>query len=110
MNRIIFTLLALLSAPIHAEYVSRVVAEGLAFPWSMTFIDDDTFIVATRSGTLEQIRLSTSEQLTLSGTPETYVESQGGYFDLILDPDFTNNRRLYLALAEGPAEANATAM
>ncbi|MEJ6670607.1 MAG: PQQ-dependent sugar dehydrogenase [Pseudomonadales bacterium] len=110
MNRIIFTLLALLSAPIHAEYVSRVVAEGLAFPWSMTFIDDDTFIVATRSGTLEQIRLSTSEQLTLSGTPETYVESQGGYFDLILDPDFTNNRRLYLALAEGPAEANATAI
>lgn len=111
MTRSIFiVLLLLLSTPVHAEYTSRVVADDLAFPWSMVFISPDTFIVATRSGTLEQLSLTTSERKTLEGTPETFVESQGGYFDIILDPDFANNQLLYLALADGPAEANATAI
>lgn len=111
MTRSIFVaLLLLLSAPINAEYTTRVIAEGLAFPWSMVFIDDDTLIVATRSGSLEKVRLSSSERKTLLGTPETYVDGQGGYFDLALDPDFVSNRRVYLALADGPAEANATAI
>ena len=111
MTRSIFiALILLLSAPIHAEYTTRVIADDLAFPWSMAFIDDDTIIVATRSGTLERISLSSSERKTLLGTPETYVESQGGYFDLVLDPDFSSNQLVYLALADGPAEANATAI
>ena len=107
---ILVALVLMLSAPINAEYTTRVVAEDLAFPWSMVFINDDTFIVATRSGTLEQLSLSSSERKTLQGTPETYVESQGGYFDLVLDPDFASNQLVYLALADGPAEANATAI
>ena len=49
---ILVALVLMLSAPINAEYTTRVVAEDLAFPWSMVFINDDTFIVATRSGTL----------------------------------------------------------
>ena len=48
---ILVALVLMLSAPINAEYTTRVVAEDLAFPWSMVFINDDTFIVATRSGT-----------------------------------------------------------
>ena len=107
---ILVALVLMLSAPINAEYTTRVVAEDLAFPWSMVFINDDTFIVATRSGTLEQLSLSSSERKTLQGAPETYVESQGGYFDLVLDPDFASNQLVYLALADGPAEANATAI
>ena len=95
---ILVALVLMLSAPINAEYTTRVVAEDLAFPWSMVFINDDTFIVATRSGTLEQLSLSSSERKTLQGAPETYVESQGGYFDLVLDPDFASNQLVYLAL------------
>jgi len=94
---ILIALVLVLSAPINAEYTTRVIAEDLAFPWSMAFIDNDTFIVATRSGTLEQLSLSSSERKTLQGGPETYVESQGGYFDFILDPDFLSNRLVYLA-------------
>jgi len=110
MKRFLFTLLFTPLLCVQADYEARTVAEGLNFPWSMTFADAQTLLVATRSGTIQRINLETSNQTTLSGAPETYVESQGGYFDLIRDPNFDQNQKLFLALAEGPAQANATAI
>ena len=110
MTRFLLTLLLTPLLSVKADYDARTVAEGLNFPWSMTFVDTQTLLVATRSGTIERINLETSDQATLSGGPETYVMSQGGYFDLIRDPDFNQNQTLYLALADGPADANATAI
>ena len=110
MLRRFLPLLIVMTLPTQADYQSRVIAEGLDFPWSMTFVSETTLLVATRSGTIEQIHLDSNKRSSLSGGPSTYVESQGGYFDLITHPDFERNQLLYLALAEGPPEANATAI
>jgi glucose/arabinose dehydrogenase len=46
----------------------------------------------------------------IEGTPATYVAGQGGYFDVVLDPEFATNRLVYLAYAEGTKRANRTAV
>ncbi|MGB1190765.1 MAG: PQQ-dependent sugar dehydrogenase, partial [Pseudomonadales bacterium] len=79
MTRFLLTLLLTPLLSVKADYDARTVAEGLNFPWSMTFADAQTLLVATRSGTIQRISLETSDQTALSGAPETYVESQGGY-------------------------------
>jgi len=108
--RILVTFMLCFMLPAHAQYESRIVAEGFAFPWSMAFVDDQTALVATRNGSLHRIDIESGKHTPITGGPETYVESQGGYFDLLLDPNFSQNQTLYLALAEGPPEANATAI
>ncbi len=110
MLRILVTFMLCFMLPAHAQYESRIVAEGFAFPWSMAFVDDQTALVATRNGSLHRIDIESGKHTPITGGPETYVESQGGYFDLLLDPNFSQNQTLYLALAEGPPEANATAI
>ena len=42
------------------------------------------------------------------GLPASYVLSQGGYFDITLDPDFADNQRIYLSFAYGTPEQNGT--
>ena len=44
----------------------------------------------------------------VAGVPEVYVAGQGGLFDVLPDPDFENNRLVYLSYAHGDAKANAT--
>ena len=44
----------------------------------------------------------------LAGLPNAYVASQGGYFDIMLDPDFVTNQTIYLSFAHGTASENGT--
>ena len=67
-------------------------------------------LIATRAGDLLLMDLNTGETTLVSGGPATYVASQGGYFDLSLHPQFTENKRVYLALADGTPDANGTAI
>jgi glucose/arabinose dehydrogenase len=64
--------------------------------------------VSLRSGTLLHVSADGKEKITIQNTPSTYVESQGGYFDVVLDPGFAENQKVYLAFASGTANQNAT--
>jgi glucose/arabinose dehydrogenase len=101
-------LLALSMLPAQAEYQLETVAEGLNFPWSVAFLPDGNYLVATRPGQLLRISHAGEVSAPLSGTPEPLVESQGGYFDIMLDQDFADNQTIYLSFAWGTVDANAT--
>jgi glucose/arabinose dehydrogenase len=103
-------LLATLVAPLSwaQEYQLETVAENLNTPWSMTFLPDGSYLVAHKVG--EVRRLSATGELgePIENGPETYFAGQGGYFDIILDPDFANSSTVYLSYAGGTPEANGT--
>ena len=99
-----------LAGPLHADYQSQVLAENIDHPWSMVQIGERQGLVATRAGQLMTLDLDSGETEPVTGGPATYVESQGGYFDLLLHPQFSVNQRVYLALADGGPEANGTAI
>lgn len=106
---LIFVLLASISSPsARAEYQLETVAEGLNFPWSIAFLPDGDYLVATRPGELLRISKEGDVSVPLTGTPETFVESQGGYFDIMLDSQFATNNLVYLSFAWGSIEENAT--
>ena len=91
-----------------ADYQLETVAEGLDFPWSIAFLPGGGYLVATRPGELLRISEEGDVSVPLTGTPETFVESQGGYFDIMLDSRFATNSLVYLSFAWGSIEENAT--
>ena len=99
-------LLALSVLPAQADYQLETVAEDLNFPWSIAFLPDGNYLVATRPGDLLRVSKDGDVSEPLSGTPEPLVEGQGGYFDIMLDQDFTDNRTVYLSFAWGTLDAN----
>ena len=97
-----------ISARAQSEYTLETVAEGLNFPWSIAFLPGGDYLVAMRSGEVRNISADGNISEPITGLPESYVMSQGGYFDITADPDFISNQRIYLSLAHGTPEANGT--
>ena len=87
------------------------IASGLEFPWGMAFLPSGDMLVTEREGRLRIIRAGTLDPQPISGAPEdAYVSNQGGYLDIILHPDFADNRLVYMSYAQGTQEENRTAV
>ena len=91
------------------DYALTTIASKLDRPWSVVQLPDKSFLVAQRGGELLRVARdgSTTE---ISGVPPTYVAGQGGFFDVVLHPDFAENQVIYLSYAHGTPDANGTAI
>lgn len=85
------------------EYTIQVdkVADGLANPWSIAFLPGGDMLVTERAGRLRLIRDGRLDPEPVKGTPEVKVTVLGGLLDIVLHPDFADNRTLYLSYAKG---------
>ena len=90
------------------DYNLQVVATGLNHPWSITFLPNGSYLVAMRSGEVRRVSREGKVSSPLAGLPDSYVASQGGYFDIVLDPEFATNSRIYLSFAYGTSKQNGT--
>ena len=91
-------------------YPIRVVtlAEGLTFPYSMTFLPDGSMLVTELEGRMRLVRNSVLQPEPILGTPEVYyVPGRGGLMDVILHPDFVKNHWVYFTY-DKPGERGAT--
>ena len=76
-------------------------------PWGMAFLPNGDMLVTEKEGTL--YRLTADRQLQpIEGLPEILVEGQGGLFDVVLHPDFTDNHLVYLSYAAFKTEGEDT--
>jgi glucose/arabinose dehydrogenase len=91
-----------------AGYKIETVADGLDYPWSIAFLPGGDHLVALRVGEVRRISAAGVVGAPLTGLPDTYVASQGGYFDIVLDPDYVSNKTVYLSFAHGTASENGT--
>ncbi len=90
-----------------AVYRMKVVAEGLEFPWSLAFLPNGEMLVTERTGRLRMIRDDDLVEYDVRGVPDVYVKGQGGLFDVLVDPDFHENERIYLSFSAGTSSSNA---
>ena len=81
------------------DYNYTIIAEGLDRPWSLAVIDDRNIIFTELSGNLRQIQDGKLLLAPVEGTPEVLFKGQGGMSGVVLDPDFQNNKVLYLAFS-----------
>lgn len=88
-----------------------VIKEGLDHPWGMAFLPDGRLLVTERAGTLRILDKNNNLSAPLSGTPEVFAQGQGGMLDVVLHPNFDQNKLVYLSFAEpGPNGTATTAL
>ncbi len=93
----------------------ETLAAGFEHPWSLALLPDGTMLVTERPGRLRRVGTDGTVSAPMSGTPEVFAQGQGGLLDVMLDPGFASNQRIWLSFAEpgdndtaGTAVATAT--
>lgn len=107
--------------------VKEVVLDDLKRPWSMAFLSEYEALVTEKDGHLLKINLQTQEKTIIRGIPDDRADSvvttvedasslhyprgirvglkatfNAGLLDIVLDPDFTTNQRIFLSyVADG---------
>jgi glucose/arabinose dehydrogenase len=86
------------------------VTEGLDHPWAIAFLPDGAMLVTERPGALRRVGTDGSLSAPIAGVPEVDARGQGGLLDVTVDPDFAENRLVYLSYAERGQGGNGTAV
>lgn len=84
--------------------------EGLSHPWAMAFLPDGGLLVTERAGSLRHVASDGQLSAPLRGVPPVVAQRQGGLLDVALDPDFSQNRLVYLSYAEAGMGGSGTAV
>ena len=80
-------------------------------PWAMTFLPDGRLLVTEKAGRLRIVSTDGKVSEPLAGTPAVNARGQAGLMDVVLHPDFANNRYVYLSYSEpGEGELSGTAL
>jgi glucose/arabinose dehydrogenase len=69
------------------------VVSGLSIPWDLGFLPDGSMLWTERAGTLKALVNGAPRLLAAPG--DVRVGGEGGMLGLAIDPNFTNNRRVY---------------
>jgi glucose/arabinose dehydrogenase len=89
----------------------RPIASGLDHPWSVAVLPTGGFLVTERPGRLRRIDANGTVSSPIAGVPEVFAQGQGGLLDVVLDPGFASNRRIWLSFAEpGEGDTAGTAV
>jgi aldose sugar dehydrogenase len=81
------------------------VTTSLTSPWGMAFLPGGSALVTERGGTLRLVSPTGSVSAAITGVPAVDSRGQGGLLDVVLDPSFANNQRIYLSFAKPSANA-----
>ncbi len=112
MNKLILTgclsFLLFSAADTHAQTINsqqakfkvETIADGLSYPWSMSFIPGNGYLVTERDGRLWHVG-QTGEKTEIKGVPDVQSQGQGGLLEIALSPDFEKDNLVYLSYAGG---------
>ena len=68
---------------------------NLDIPWAIDFIDKETALITERPGTLYVVENGVRQKV--ANTPRVLHQGQGGLLDVAVDPDYAQNKWIYLA-------------
>jgi glucose/arabinose dehydrogenase len=87
---------------VESEYEVTVVTDELTAPWGLAFLPDGAFLVSERLGTLRIVSPDGQVSEPITGVPPVKVVAAQGFHDVVLDPDFAENRWLYFTYFAPP--------
>ncbi|MBK5356724.1 PQQ-dependent sugar dehydrogenase [Pseudomonas sp. TH41] len=83
------------------------ITKGLVHPWALAFLPDRRgMLVTERPGNLRVVSPDGKRSAPLDGVPNVWAKGQGGLLDVVLSPDFKQDRMVYLSYAEGGAKGD----
>ena len=86
------------------------VASGLVDAWALAFLPDGRMLVTEKAGRLRIVGADGQLSAPLAGLPKIDVQGQCGLLDLVPDPQFSVNQRLFFSFAEPGDGGNSTAV
>ena len=84
----------------HGKIKVETVAEGMSSPWGIDFLPDGRMIVTEKAGYLRIVDKNGNRSEALPGVSRVGYVGQGGLLDVMLHPDFAQNRLLFLTFSE----------
>ncbi len=105
MSRILFLLFsAVLAACASADTESwpfdATPVASFDEPWAMTFLPDGRLLVTEKSGRLLLVSVDGTSSVLFDAVPDLRYGGQGGLGDVVLHPDFNENKLVYISYAE----------
>jgi glucose/arabinose dehydrogenase len=94
----------------HHDYRVVTVAEGLLRPYSMAWLPGGDMLVTEMPGQLRIVRDGLLLPEAVPGVPEVFYMGQGGLFEVIPHPNFSENRWIYLSYAKEEGDTSVTAV
>jgi aldose sugar dehydrogenase len=91
-------------------YEVKTIADDLEHPWAVAFLPGGSYLVTERPGRLRVIAADGATSPPVTGLPAVDARGQGGLLDVVLDPAFTSNQRIYWSYAEPREGGNGTAV
>ena len=90
------------------KYKMESIAEGLDHPWGIAVVSENEIFVTEGVGRLRRIVNGELDPLPIAGIPSVFLVpedlTQGGLCDVVLHPQFSENRYLYLSFGEADSE------
>ncbi len=79
------------------NYKLSAVVEGLTNPWGMDWLPNGDLLITEKEGKLYRYDGTTLHEI--ANVPPVYVRGQGGLMDVLVHPDFSNNKKLFISYA-----------
>lgn len=73
---------------------------SLQSPWGLAFLPDGRMLVTEKGGSLKLLSAAGQVQGQIGGVPAVNSAGQGGLLDVVIDPAFASNQRIYLSYSE----------
>jgi aldose sugar dehydrogenase len=83
-------------------------SSSLASPWSLAFLPDGNMLVTEKAGNLRLVSSNGTVSAAISGVPAVNSAGQGGLLDVVLDPGYASNQRIYFTFSENDATNAST--
>ena len=84
----------------HHDYKVVSMAEDLVQPWSMAWLPNGDMLITEKPGRLRLVRDGQLLPEAIPGTPEVLYKGQGGLFEVVPHPNFSDNQWVYLTFAK----------
>lgn len=89
--------LFLFSVHLSSEYKFETVLDNLDDAWSFVFLSEDKVLFTEMPGKLKIASLKDKSITNVTNIPEVAYSSQGGLSEVVLDPDFNSNNKIYMS-------------
>lgn len=85
----------------------KVILDSLQHPWSIAFLNEQEVLITEKDGGLLFVNLASKAKIEIRGLPTDLIDSirikdrrdNSGLFDVVLDPNFEQNKWIYLSYA-----------
>lgn len=76
----------------------EILAEGLDRPWGIAFIDSNRALITEQSGQIRILENDVLRREPVTGLGAVRGSGQGGFMDIVLDPNFEENGWVYISM------------